>query len=64
MTHDSHHREVLATRDTPLTEFHVLLTAVEGVANMVVDGDKVGQYDLADVGNIYITYPSMLEIEH
>ena len=37
---------------------------MEGVANMVVDGDKVGQYDLADVGNIYITYPSMLEIEH
>ena len=63
MTHDSHHREVLATRDTPLTEFHVL-TAVEGVANMVVDGDNVGQYDLADVGNIYIAYPSVLEIEH
>ena len=27
---------------------------MEGVANMVVDGDKVGQYDVADVGNIYI----------
>ena len=23
---------------------------------MVVDGDKVGQYDLADVGNIYILH--------
>ena len=43
---------------------------MEGVANMVVDGDKVGQYDVADVGNIYIyiyiyiAYPSMLEVEH
>ena len=62
MTHDSHHREVLAARDTPLTELHVLLTAVEGVANMVVDGDKVGQYDLAIY--IYIAYPSMLEVKH